>query len=128
MLLVVGNAPVDARAQGTAAGVWQCRHANQSMTNNAFENWIYEFQLALSPDGAFQAQGSYTAMTAGFAVGFQAQGGWQQSAQGVAVTGSEWRQDGTSMRFLLLFTNISGSSMSNQYQSAQGRLLTYCQR
>jgi hypothetical protein len=32
------------------------------------------------------------------------------------------------MQFYLLFTNVTDRAMSNQYQSANGKLLTYCQR
>ncbi|WP_375459037.1 hypothetical protein [uncultured Enterovirga sp.] len=119
--------PVSAQGGG-AAGQWRCRHANQSVSNNRFENWIYEFGLALFPNGGFQAQGSYTAMTAGFSVPLVAQGRWQQSNQGVVVRGSEQRQDGTRQPLTLVFTSVTQGVMSNRFQSAQGILATYCSR
>jgi hypothetical protein len=42
--------------------------------------------------------------------------------------GQEQRQDGSGGQFYLLFSNVSDREMSNQYESANGRLLTYCQR
>ena len=113
---------------GGAAGQWRCQRANQSVTNNRFENWIYNFNLVLSPNGGFQAQGTYTAMTAGFSVPFVAEGQWHQSNQGVVADGSEHRQDGTGQRFFLAFDSIGQSAMSNRYQSPQGILLTHCSR
>jgi hypothetical protein len=115
-------------AQQGPAGRWQCQHANRTVSNNAFENWIYEFALALNTNGTFQAQGNYNAQTNGFAVGFYAEGRWAQQQGAIVAQGQEQRQDGSGGQFYLLFSNVSDREMSNQYESANGRLLTYCQR
>jgi hypothetical protein len=114
-----------ATAQGVA-GQWQCQMANQS--NLATGTWTYNFVMALNPDGSFQAQGSYYALSAGFSVNFQAGGGWQQSSQGVLVQGNEQRQDGTAQQFMLVFTTVQGNAMSHRLQNAAGVLTLYCQR
>lgn len=120
-------------AMGTTASVaqdgrWQCQLANRTVSNNVFENFIYEFALALNANGTFQAQGNYNAQSNGFAVQFYAQGNWGQQQGGIVAQGQEQRQDGSNGPFTLVFTNISQREMSNQYESANGRLLTYCRR
>jgi hypothetical protein len=121
-------ASVEAVAQQNVSGQWQCQHANRTVSNNAFENWIYEFALALNTNGTFQAQGNYNAQTNGFAVGFYAEGKWSQQQGAIAAQGQQQQQGGTSGPFYLLFTNVTDREMSNQYESANGRLLTYCRR
>ncbi|TDR87141.1 hypothetical protein [Enterovirga rhinocerotis] len=126
-LTLTAVTPSSAQMDGSA-GQWRCRHANQTISNNPFETWMYEFQLNLGGHGGFRAQGTYTAMTAGFGVAFQAQGRWQQSSEGIMVQGTEQRSDGTQMRFLLVFTSISPDVISNRYQSPNGILVTHCER
>lgn len=126
VMLAAMTLPATAQIGGGATS-WRCRHANQSVTGNRFENWLYEFSLALAPGGRFQAQGTYTAMTAGFSVPFVAEGQWQQSGQGVLVQGFERRQDGYVQPLTLVFTSVGGGVMSNRFQSPQGILLTHCQ-
>lgn len=125
---ILGLAATDVAAQQGAAGRWQCQHANRTVSNNVFENWIYEFALALNANGSFQAQGNYNAQSNGFPVGFYAEGRWNQQQGPVIADGRQQQQDGSSGPFYLLFSNVSDREMSNQYESANGRLLTYCRR
>jgi len=115
-------------AQDQLAGRWLCQHANQTVSNNAFENWIYEFALQLQSDGSFQAQGNYNAQTNGFAVPFMAQGQWGRQQGIVVVRGVEQQQGMGSRNFFLMFSNVSERVLSNQYQSANGKLLSHCER
>lgn len=126
LLALLGLAIASPAAAQGVAGQWQCQLANQS--NLATGTWTYEFILALNPDGSFQAQGSYYALSAGFSVPFQAAGGWQQSQQGVYARGNQQRQDGAAMEFTLLFTTVQGNAMSHRMQNAAGNLTLYCQR
>ncbi len=118
----------DAVAQQNVSGRWNCQHANRTVSNNVFENWIYEFALALNTNGSFQAQGNYNAQSNGFAVGFYAEGKWGQQQGAIVAQGQAQQQDGVSGPFYLLFSNVSDREMTNQYESANGRLLTYCRR
>ena len=116
-----------AQQQGPA-GRWQCQFANQTVSNNAFENWIYEFALSLNTNGSFQAQGNYNAQTNGFSIPFYAEGRWQQKPTGIEIVGKQQQQGNGVMDFVLWLTNVADRTMSSQYQSANGKLLTYCQR
>lgn len=111
-----------------ATGMWQCQQANQTVSNNGFENWMYEFRLSLAANGTFQAQGSYYAHTNGYNLPFVAEGKWLQESRGVVAQGMQQRQDVGMMQFGLVFTNVSERQMSNQYDSVNGRLRTYCER
>jgi hypothetical protein len=61
-ILAIATSPQWAAAQ-SATGMWQCQQANQTVSNNGFENWMYQFRLNLASNGTFQAQGSYYAHT-----------------------------------------------------------------
>lgn len=127
LLLAAGGAS-PASAQQPVSGQWQCQHANRSATDNAFENYIYEFTLGLKGDGTFSAQGNYIAQTNGFAVPFTAAGKWEQEQAGLVVNGTEQRQDGTAGQFVLVFSLVGDRAISNRFESANGSLLSYCQR
>lgn len=127
LLALTALAP-PALAQQGPAGRWECQFANQTVSNNAFENWIYEFALGLNPNGSFQAQGNYNAQTNGFAIPFYAEGSWSQSQGAIEVKGQQQQQGMGVTQFYLLFTNVTDRAMSSQYQSANGKLFTYCQR
>ena len=123
-----------AQQERTAAGKWQCQHASQSRNNNPFDTWTYNFVLTLGADGAFQVEGSYYSMSAGFSVATSAQGQWQQGVyqqtgnQAVAAQGQEVRQDGTTLPFVLVFLNVTPNVMSNNHNGPAGAILTHCQR
>jgi len=118
----------DAAAEQGVAGRWQCQHANRTVSNNGFENWMYEFALALDTSGRFQAQGNYNSHRNGFPVQFYAEGQWAQEQGIIIARGQEQQQTGYSGPFYLMFSNVSDREMSNQYESANGRLLSYCRR
>lgn len=125
-LLCAALAPA-ASAQQNVVGQWRCDMANQSVSNNAFENWMYSFVLALHGNGSFEAQGQYFAQTNGFNMPFQARGGWQQSQGYIAVQGQEQRQ-GYNGPFTMLLTYYGPGSMSYRMSNANGNLAMACRQ
>lgn len=124
VLLSLLVAPTAAPAQGVA-GQWQCSFSNRGRDMSG--TWQYQYALALYPNGTFQAQGSYTAMSAGFAVPFQAQGRWQAGQGGVMLRGMAMKQGGL-IQFGPMFQNVQARAMSFQANLPGGQLTSYCQR
>lgn len=114
--------------QSVLAGQWRCQFGNQSTSNNPSENWIYDFMLALYPNGGFEAQGTYTAQVVGYGVGFYASGQWQGGQNGVAVQGQQRSQDGTAQQFALIFDTVQQNAMSYRRNTGYGNVAIYCQR
>lgn len=121
--------------QSQVAGQWRCQIAARTMINDRNQNWIYEFTLALDPNGSFQAQGTYLAEVVGAPQRFQAQGKWrlQQdqfrlSGQGQEEREEFWHSGLYRGPFVLAFKNVSPKVLSSETQSLGARLLSYCQR
>lgn len=106
-------------------GQWQCQMANQSVTNNAFETWMYTFTLSLYQNGGFEAQGQYYAQTNGFNMAFYARGNWQQAQGGIIAQGQEQRQGYTGPFTLAMIYNGPGS-MTYRTSTASGNLAIGC--
>ena len=109
------------------SGQWQCQLANQSVTNNAFENYIYNFALALNGNGGFQAQRQYYAQTNGFNMPFRVQGQWRTQGGSVLVQGQEQRQ-GYTGPLLMALTYYGPRSMSYRTTTGNGNLAMACSR
>lgn len=106
-------------------GQWRCEMANQTVTNNAFENWMYSFGLALHQNGTFEAQGQYYAQTNGFNMPFQARGNWRQAQGGIIAQGQEQRQ-GYNGPFALALTYYGPGDMGYRHSGAAGNLAMAC--
>lgn len=118
--------PAVASAQNVA-GQWRCEMANQTVSNNTFENWMYSFTLALHPNMSFEAQGQYYAQTNGFNMPFYARGSWQTGQGSVAVQGQEQRQ-GYNGPFMMVLTYYGPGNMSYRTSTAQGNLAMMCRQ
>lgn len=125
VICAVGSA-LPAAAQNVT-GQWRCQLANQSVNNNAFENYIYNFGMTLYANGGFEAQGQYFAQTNGFNMPFQARGKWQAQQGMVVVQGQEQRQ-GYGGPFTMLLTVYNQSSMSYRTSTGNGNLAMACSR
>ena len=119
-------APASAGAQ-QFAGQWNCQLANQTVSNNAFENYMYQFALAIHQNGNFEAQGQYYAQTNGFNMPFQARGNWQAQQNQIIMQGQEQRQ-GYNGPFMLMFTWYGPGSMSYRTSTANGNLAMACEQ
>lgn len=108
-------------------GQWRCEMANQTVTNNAFENWMYSFGLALHQNGSFEAQGQYYAQTNGFNMPFRARGAWQQAEGGIIAQGQEQRQ-GYSGPFALALMYYGPGNMGYRTSGAAGNLAMACRQ
>ena len=109
------------------AGQWRCEMANQTVTNNAFENWMYSFALAFHANGNFEAQGQYYAQTNGFNVPFVARGNWQAVQGGVVARGQEQRQ-GYNGPFFLALTYYGPGSLGYRTSGVAGNLAMACRQ
>ena len=123
-LAVVLAAPAAAQ---NVAGQWRCQMGNQTVSNNAFENWMYEFALALYQNGSFEAQGQYYAQTNGFNMPFRARGSWEQAQGGIIAKGQEQRQ-GYSGPFFLALTYYGPGNMGYRTSTANGNLAMACRQ
>jgi len=126
IVLASGAAIPSAGAQNYV-GQWRCEMANQTVTNNAFENWMYSFVLALYGNGSFEAQGQYYAQTNGFNMPFHARGNWQGSQSGVLVRGQEQRQ-GYNGPFTMALTYYGPGNMAYRMSSGSGNLAMACRQ
>lgn len=108
-------------------GQWRCEMANQTVTNNAFENWMYSFSLALHGNGSFEAQGQYYAQTNGFNMPFYARGNWQQAQGGIIAKGQEQRQ-GFTGPFFLAMTYYGPGNMGYRTSGVAGNLAMACRQ
>lgn len=108
-------------------GQWRCEMGNQTVSNNAFENWTRSFQLALHQNGAFEAQGQYYAQTNGFNMPFRAQGNWRQAQGGVIAQGQEQRQ-GYSGPFALAMMYYGPGNIGYRTSTANGNLALACRQ
>ena len=108
-------------------GQWRCEMANQTVTNNAFENWMYSFALALHGNGSFEAQGQYYAQTNGFNMPFYARGNWQQAQGGIVAQGQEQRQ-GFTGPFFLAMTYYGPGNMGYRTSGVAGNLVMACRQ
>jgi hypothetical protein len=123
-LLLAAVAPATAQ---NYAGQWRCEMANQTVTNNAFENWTYSFALALYANGSFEAQGQYYAQTNGFNMPFRAQGSWQAVQGGLVAQGQEQRQ-GYNGPFFLALTYYGPGNMAYRTSGTAGNLAMACRQ
>lgn len=124
----LGSAAAAAPASAQdVSGQWNCQLANQSVSNNAFENYMYTFGMALYGNGSFEARGQYYAQTNGFNLPFYARGNWQVQQGSVVVQGQEQRQ-GYNGPFLMMLTVYGPQSMSYRTSTANGNLAMACSR
>lgn len=119
-------ATLDAAAQ-QYPGQWNCQLANQTASNNAFENYMYQFALAIHQNGSFEAQGQYYAQTNGFNMPFQARGNWQAQQNQIMLQGQEQRQ-GYNGPFMMVLTWYGPGNMSYRMSTANGNLAMACQQ
>ena len=126
-VLLASFTAVAAASAQNYAGQWRCEMANQTVSNNAFENWMYSFSLALHANGGFEAQGQYYAQTNGFNMPFQAQGNWQAVQGGLMARGQEQRQ-GYSGPFFLALTYYGPGSLGYRTSTASGNLAMACRQ
>ena len=83
--------------------------------------------LALYPNGGFQAQGQYNALSQGFAAPFQAQGGWRGGPEGIMLQGTAMKE-GAPVPIRPMFDHVGGRVMSFRVTTRGGTLISYCQR
>ncbi|WP_439817312.1 hypothetical protein [Zavarzinia sp. CC-PAN008] len=126
--VALGLAALPAQANPHYAGQYQCQMGNQTVSNNAFENWIYNYGLVLYPNGQFQAQGSYFAQTAGFNEGFQAQGQWQAQNGVLVGQGQQMKQSSGPGPFVWQLQDYGQGQFSYRMQGGSGVMAITCQR
>lgn len=126
-VLVASLATVATASAQNYAGQWRCEMANQTVSNNAFENWMYSFSLSLYGNGSFDAQGQYYAQTNGFNMPFRAQGSWEAVQGGLLAKGQEQRQ-GYSGAFFLALTYYGPGNMGYRTSTASGNLAMACRQ
>jgi hypothetical protein len=126
-LVVLAGAVPGARAAEGYIGQWRCQMANQSVSGNRFENFIYDYVMALQPDGSFFAQGTYLAETNGFSDPFQAQGQWNKVPGGITGTGQAYKQTGN-LPFGFQLIDYGSGGLSYRAQSAYGKYAIACRR
>lgn len=126
VVLASGTAILPASAQ-IYVGQWRCEMANQTVTNNAFENWMYSFALAINGNGSFEARGQYYAQTNGFNMPFMARGNWEGSQSGILVKGQEQRQ-GYSGPFMMALVYYGPGNLAYRMSSGSGNLAMACRQ
>lgn len=113
--------------QDKYVGQWNCQIANQTISNNRFENYMFSFGMSLQSNGSFRAQGMYWAETNGFNDPFNAQGQWQAFDEGITGNGQAFKQTGN-LPFVFAFRYHGPGSMTYRTQTANGQLAMACTR
>lgn len=110
-------------------GTWQCHMGNQPPAGGSnFDLWLYTFEMKLTAQGGFTANGKYEAASAGFAVPFViTDGTWREAEGGMAASG-KWTNGGMPQDFHVAGTLQQDGTITYSTTSGYGTLSVACRR
>lgn len=110
-------------------GTWQCHMGNQPPPGGPnYDLWLYTFEMKLTGQGNFTANGKYEAASAGYAVPFViTDGTWQEAEGGFMATG-KWTNQGIPQDFHIGAMPQADGSLTYSTTSSYGTLSIACKR
>ncbi len=110
-------------------GKWQCHMGNQPPPGGPnYDLWLYTFEMNLTGQGNFTANGKYEAASAGFAVPFViTDGTWQEVEGGVTGSG-KWTNNGVPQDFHIGAILQADGTLIYSTTSGYGTLSVACKR
>lgn len=110
-------------------GTWQCHMGNQPPPGGPnYDLWLYTFEMKLSGQGNFTANGKYEAASAGFAVPFTITNGTWEEAEGGMFGKGQWNNNGMTQDFHIAAILQADGSMTYSTTSGYGTLSIACKR
>ena len=123
------NIPTAQAAVEQFTGKWQCFMGNKPPPGGPnYDLWLYTFEMNLTGQGNFTANGKYEAASAGYAVPFViTDGTWQEAEGGFMATG-KWTNEGMPQEFHVGGTAQADGTLSYSTTSSYGTLSVMCKR
>ena len=126
---LAAGAPSAEAAVEQFTGTWQCHMGNQPPPGGPnYDLWLYTFEMKLTAQGVFTADGKYEAASAGFAVPFTITDGAWKEAEGGMMASGKWTNNGVPQDFHVGGALQPDGAITYSTTSSYGTLSVACKR